>query len=124
MPAGVVEPRPTSCWRQCPALGSPCRGHGRPSNCFAAAHHFFFFLEPSFWLSADPAAVLESLAVRPSLSVFEAALAALGEVFLSGIDLLPLVRSQRPVNVRHSFMFPACSRTRHLLVEEFAKLLR
>ena len=36
----------------------------------------YFFLEPGFWDSVLPAADLESLEVRPSRRVFEAAVAA------------------------------------------------
>ena len=42
-----------------------------------------FLDDVALWLREDPAAAFDAFAVRPSRSVLEAALAALGDVFLS-----------------------------------------
>lgn len=62
----------------------PCEGPR--GMCWQSSRPYF-----SFWLSADPAAVFDVLLVRPSRSVLDAALAALGLVSLL-ISANPLER--------------------------------
>lgn len=84
-----LDPVPTRAVDEPPVLDVPEADADRTSALRAGdihlrigeAVHYLAFRFGARWLSALPAAVLDALPVRPSLSTFEAALAALALVF-------------------------------------------
>jgi len=67
---------------------------------------YFCFFGGSVWRNAEPAALVESFATRPSLSVLDVALAALREAVLSALAQLRERHRQLHHNVALRAIFP------------------